>query len=777
LTSVKQTSFKYGVNLPDLTLKLKEHHVEGLNYTYTITVSNSGKSVSGETTLAFADGDETVRTVPIPAIQPGAGHDVVFLWSGSGKAGYHNFLFYADTGETVKEFDEDNNGLSYVEAIPEMYHRLEVEPLVWPANSDITIISRLINNRDTAAAVTLNLTIVNDATGEVIFERERPEEIAVLGSKTVSDNFNTGVTPAGEYTVNQTLSADNVDLHDKLSVVIQVTKSLEAALTIQPQTISPGVETAVEAAMTLKNTGNVLLTDERVIIEVFNGDSAEVIKSEDLLISLYPGEEKSENHTLNLNLAEGNYEVRLRYGEEEIAVCEITAAAALKHRKEIDVQPRVLLMNPAFAGILKGKPKSKGIHAKKGKKGKKGDPGSSSSRAAFAYIAGLLQAREIENETARRLPETYLKFHKGHANVNILIGRPLGRNFGKELKERVWNGEGLIWVCDRPGNGPGWNEFTGVVVKKVPGKHSETTIRLLESELSGGGDVELRKKHRLRITKVCEEVRIIARTGQQKHPVMAIRQYGKGRILVITLPLELESGIEEMSQLLVNAVVRFSRDIYSGTELTRLLPIRFTLTNDGGAAKTVTVKESLTYGAEAYGYEPEPLEDGEELEWRLTVPAAGSVELFYWLRLPDEIGSYEAGTEIYEGGIKLAEEVLTLEVTREVLVRLDEIVVELELLEGIGRDARNIRGAVRLLEKVRNRCGSGFVDQLVNLFETIRAAHNLGNVRNVDVTQIRSQVGVLVRIMGRRFYDKVRQWGESHLTRGMLEGPGEDSRQ
>ncbi|MCP4151696.1 MAG: hypothetical protein GY757_28390, partial [bacterium] len=142
LTSVKQTSFKYGVNLPDLTLKLKEHHVEGLNYTYTITVSNSGKSESAATTFAFKDDDETVEIVPVPALQPGAGHDAVFLWNGSGKAGRHDFRFKADTGETVKEFNEGNNVLVYVEAIPEMYHRLEVEPLVWPANSDITIISR-----------------------------------------------------------------------------------------------------------------------------------------------------------------------------------------------------------------------------------------------------------------------------------------------------------------------------------------------------------------------------------------------------------------------------------------------------------------------------------------------------------------------------------------------------------------------------------------------------------------------------------------------------------
>ena len=80
------------------------------------------------------------------------------------------------------------------------------------------------------------------------------------------------------------------------------------------------------------------------------------------------------------------------------------------------------------------------------------DFGSRSSQVEF--LTNLLQIQEIEYETGHRILDSYLKLHKGHSNVNIVLGNLMGRNLGNELQERVWRGEGLILACDKPINSP-----------------------------------------------------------------------------------------------------------------------------------------------------------------------------------------------------------------------------------------------------------------------------------------------------------------------------------
>ncbi|MCP4155726.1 MAG: hypothetical protein GY757_48825 [bacterium] len=47
-----------------------------------------------------------------------------------------------------------------------------------------------------------------------------------------------------------------------------------------------------------------------------------------------------------------------------------------------------------------------------------------------------------------------------------------------------------------------------------------------------------------------------------------------------------------------------------------------------------------------------------------------------------------------------------------------------------------------------------------NLHDSIKAAHLLGQVQEADVSAQRLKVWDIMRIMGRRFYEKLKQWGE-----------------
>jgi hypothetical protein len=345
--------------------------------------------------------------------------------------------------------------------------------------------------------------------------------------------------------------------------------------------------------------------------------------------------------------------------------------------------------------------------------------------------------------------------------VNIVLGNVMGRKLRDELKERVWHGEGLILVCNKPAQNPEWRDFPGVTIKPIPGKTRETVIQLLPNDFSSGGEIEFPKKLKLQMIKEKDDVVLIAQTREKKYPVIAYRKYGKGHILMMAVPLEFKSGGEYMAQLLLNAITRFSQDIYTGSDLTCLLPLELSLKNESSEAKTLKVKTFLPYGVEAFDFQPKP-EEEEELEWTITIPAVSTETISYWLKLPDQINSFEIRTELYDEETKLDEVSISFEVTQTVLYRIDELILELEMIEAVGKDAQLVRKAKHHLEQVRNRSGDSFMEHLLNLHDSAKAAAYLGEVKNVSVQRLKVQ-DIMV-IMGRRFYEAVKTWGKVQLS-------------
>ena len=268
-----------------------------------------------------------------------------------------------------------------------------------------------------------------------------------------------------------------------------------------------------------------------------------------------------------------------------------------------------------------------------------------------------------------------------------------------------------------------------------------------------------------------DDVVIIAQTQQKKYPVMAYRKYGNGHILMVAVPLEFKSGIEHMAQLLLNTITGFSRDIYTGTDLTRLLPLELSLKNESSEAAALKVKTFLPYGVDAFDFKPEPGE-GEELEWTVTIPAVSTETISYWAKLPDQVNTFEIKTELFDEETKLDEVSTAFEVTQTVLFRINELILELDMIGAAGKDAQLVRKAKQHLEQIRNRTVNSFMEHLLNLHDSVIAASYLGEVKSVDVSSQRLKTQDIMIIMGRRFYEKVKTWGEGQLI-PVLESIGE----
>ncbi|UCH97126.1 MAG: hypothetical protein JSV88_09820, partial [Candidatus Aminicenantes bacterium] len=494
--------------------------------------------------------------------------------------------------------------------------------------------------------------------------------------------------------------------------------------------------TEVQLTMTLKNAGNIPLEDELLLIDIFNKDIGEVVISEEFMVSIPWAEEITETKTMSLNLVEGNYEIWLKHDEEIIALSDLVAVTPIKPNLIIGVYPRVLIMNLNL---------------------------SAPHQQPLQFLTGLLQSQGIEYEIGLRLLDSYVKLNKGQANVNIVLGNEMGRNLRDELKEKVWHGEGLILVCDKPAQNPEWIDFLGLTIKPIPGKTKETIIQILPNEFTSAGEIESTRKLKLQMIKEKQDVLIIAQTKQKQYPVMAYRQYGKGHILMIAVPLEFKSGMEHMAQLLLNAVTGFNRDIYTGSDLTRLLPIELSLKNESSEAKTLKIKTFLPYGVEAFDFQPAP-EEGEELKWTITIPAVSTETISYWLKLPDQINSFEIMTELYDEETKLDEVSISLEVTQTVLYRINELILELDMIGAAGKDAQLVSKAKHHLEQTRNRTVNSFMDHLLNLHDSVKAAVYLGEVKSVDVSSQRLKTQDIRVIMGRRFYEVVKTWTEVQLS-------------
>jgi sporulation protein YlmC with PRC-barrel domain len=52
----------------------------------------------------------------------------------------------------------------------------------------------------------------------------------------------------------------------------------------------------------------------------------------------------------------------------------------------------------------------------------------------------------------------------------------------------------------------------------------------------------------------------------------------------------------------------------------------------------------------------------------------------------------------------------------------------------------------------------------LNLHDSVKSAVYLGEVKNVDVSTQRLKVQDIIVIMGRRFYEAVKTWGETRLS-------------
>jgi hypothetical protein len=211
LTSVKETAFVYGSNLPDLTAWV-EGQGSGVQrdntLTLAVTVVNQGKDPSSATTVSVYDGDSLIATKPVKALNNGESDTIIVTWNVLGKAGEHIIKAVVDQNNSVTELNEQNNTAVANIRVPDIAVTIETDKDTYKIRQKVYVTSTLANLTTTKTYNNLTITTsAKDVSGSEVYTKTTA--LGVLGPLNSTTNTeawsSTGLTVDGTYTVTRTV--------------------------------------------------------------------------------------------------------------------------------------------------------------------------------------------------------------------------------------------------------------------------------------------------------------------------------------------------------------------------------------------------------------------------------------------------------------------------------------------------------------------------------------------------------------------------------------------
>jgi hypothetical protein len=263
---------------------------------------------------------------------------------------------------------------------------------------------------------------------------------------------------------------------------------------------------------------------------------------------------------------------------------------------------------------------------------------------------------------------------------------------------------------------------------------------------------------KLALEVVDADAQVVAETKNGKKPLLAYHEYGHGRVLTISVPLEFSVGGDVFAQMLLNAVNLINHEVFSPADLARVMPMELRIKNNTSADKVFRVQELIPQKATAYGFNP-PLLAGEGIKWDVNLKVNEEKVISYWLQLPDAIGTFDIKSEIYDGEQKVDEALLTFEVVQKVADRVLEVITEINA----AGDAQ-AKKALASLNRIKNRNGDDALTLLLNLDDAIQAADLVGKSSIGEAALWRQQLQNVMFVYARKLYDKMKNLGPFELT-------------
>ncbi|GEM_PF-6090400 len=689
LSVEKRVSFIYGSALPDLTLRVFSIVRVGPEYTAEVLIVNSGKQASSPTTVSVYEGRNNLAETAIEAIQPGENTWLNMSFS-LRKFGDIKLTFKVDPSNTVREFNEENNvSTEYV----------HVEPLEIKVNSDKDSYGPA-ENMNVAVSIScmkeeetrgdLQIFLINESSGEIVWQRK--EKVTVPSWETVNLPFiiNTDSFPAGVYSIKAVFSSEQSVEAEKYIEILPV-KVLSGEIEVKTKEFFAGPLT-LEYIIHIKNEGNVALENEEVKLVLQNEDE-ERIKEKSYTVNLAIGEKEDIEDSLDLTLEAGKYALLLIFNEEEIARTEFEVKESEETTLSKIWRPKPLIEKLIFPNIQTQTGKMEEILASAGVYYKTVDWG-----------RGLQEFRKNLN--------------------NFMLTETIMRS--SEYRERIRDGEGMIYLIPtfyflagreltpaeekNIGSIYAFLKDIGIEMRVGGKKSKQYVLHYLPSGISQE-DEEI-YTGRYFVFETNEEVEPVAQINGEN--VIIVKPYGKGKILLIGVYTPVLSKIGPI----IISSLNYLLGQKSEGHISRIEELKFSLSTHRGGKYIVEAS-----GAPIVESLPQGTYEEDKVKWKLEFSEPGTKEIYFSVKLPDEVKENVIKVVLYrveeENAEKLKEESLTLPVSYTVSDYTDLIINELSQCK-----ISECKRAKRFIEMT-----SPSIPPLVNLMLTIRALNVLRSVK------------------------------------------------
>jgi hypothetical protein len=745
LTSSKQTSFSYGSTLPDLTLGGLTYESENLDYTIRAEALNLGLTQGAASHVAFFEGDpdaggELIQEVGIGALDSGGSVEVEIEWSGKGKSGDREIYAVVDRSNAVKEFNEGNNESYLSLSITELFHALRLDKLTFSAFEDFNIVSFLINNKNTTIQGQLALKITNLSSAIDIWEHsEAVSPVEPYAQSLISNIYNLGPIPEGEYRITQTLTLDGKEIVDEEIISVLKTEKVAGTFTLEPAEIKPNQDEEVLVSLKLQNRGNVGIEGGTLILEIEKKETGQKVDEKQIEFDLDISESKDIQETVTLNLEVGFYIVKLLLNEEILDKQELEVKFQIIYTKEESLVPRVLILTG-----LKEKKSGKGDKPK-GKKGKDWI-----YYLQLFLIEQTLDEAGISYKIETKTDDQVRELRSGAYNIVILLDD--SKRFShikEEIKERVWRGEGVIGILT---NSDSWKkdfikEIFGIEVKgKKEPKEKKKTVETYATPVSAAGEFTLQSSF-VELKPKAEDLIIVGKIDKGKKPAMTLYHYGEGRAVASGFVLAASPGEpahEALKQILLNSFAYLKPQEETDATISRIIPVEMTFQNPSSSAITLKIEEEIPTEVKLISAEPE-LEDEDVLTWEFTLEPSDFIYLRYEVELPDLKGEYPLKTNIIkvEGTNELLMDTSVLSYSVEKTVRefILETIIEVEKLPITSpKDMGKVRKVVEKLSKILSRDETKHSTWKKNLDDILKALEEVEKIESANPYYVRKSL-------------------------------------
>ncbi len=368
-------------------------------------------------------------------------------------------------------------------------------------------------------------------------------------------------------------------------------------------------------------------------------------------------------------------------------------------------------------------------------------------------LVTVLDTLGVAYYTARDEKDFKLALRSGRYNVYLL--RDKGKEeAGKEMREGVYYGDGLIYIKTRPDNDD--DDRNGILGVRFTGKSTnrDLTLTLPESPL-GPADI-LQTAGRTAVATVTSATASIYGTvsdRKDQYPAIVYNKYGRGGVLLFTFNLLNLPDKTKATQLLANALnlvkpkehylraqdsVPVTIDIVNSTE-------PFGLEVDETMPVTTTADTITSAGTKAANI----------ITWLHFLGASEKAKFGYYLNLPDAGGDYKVTTETKYanyGNYRLYD-------THDMVLKVESC--SADLLQGIisdllalpacdKKDRKRIAQALSQLLQVRQTVldSKGGEENIETITEALEEVAEL----SIDAKEVRIKLDELLKIWQRKWY-------------------------